>query len=76
MSYFASSSSYSNTFLVSAFTISQKYPNAEREIKFRRCLVTFAIKHEIRHFHVIVVQKRERNVQTNVMHVRSCCFAY
>ena len=63
MSYFAGSSSYSNTFLVSAFTISQKYPNSEKEIKFRRCLVTFAIKHEIRHFHVTVVQKRERNVQ-------------
>ena len=37
-------------------------------------MVTFAIKQEIRHFHVVVVQKRERNVQKNVMHVRSCCF--
>ena len=62
MSYFASSSSYSNTFLVSALTISQKYPNSEREIKFRLCLVTFAIKHLIRPFPVIVVQKWERNV--------------
>ena len=28
-----------------------------------------SIKSEIRHFHVVVVQKR-------VMHVQSCCFAY
>ena len=35
-----------------------------------------SIKREIRHFRVVVVQKRERNVQKSVMHVRSCCFAY
>ena len=34
------------------------------------------MKHEIRHFHVVAVQKRERNVQKSVMHVQSCCFAY
>ena len=48
----------------------------EREIKFCRCLVTFFIKREIRHFHVVVVQKRERNIQKSVMHEQSCCFAY
>ena len=32
-------------------------------------------KREIRHFHVVVVQRRQRNVQTSVMHVQSCCFA-
>ena len=26
-------------------------------------------------FHVVVVQRRERNVQKSVMHVQSCCFA-
>ena len=54
-----------------------KRPNSssEREIKFRRCLFTSSIKLEIRHFHVVVVQKRKRNVQKSVMHVRSCCFA-
>ena len=51
------------------------YPNSEREIKFRRCLSTFSTEHEIRHFHVIVVQKRQRNVPKNVMHLRSCCCA-
>ena len=51
------------------------YPSSEREIKFRRCLFTSSIKREIRHFYVVVVQKRERNVQKSVMHVQSCCFA-
>ena len=39
------------------------YSSSEREIKFRRCLFTSTIKREIRHFHVVVVQKRERNVK-------------
>ena len=30
---------------------------------------------EIRHVHVVVVQRRQRNVQKSVMHVQSCCFA-
>ena len=41
-----------------------------------RCLVfTSSTKGEIRHFHVVVVQWRQRNVQKSVMHVQSCCFA-
>ena len=54
-----------------------KGPNSssEREIKFRRCLFTTSVKREMRHFHVVVVQKRKRNVQKSVMHVRSCCCA-
>ena len=32
-------------------------------------------KREIRQFHVVVVQRRQRNVQKSVMHVKSCCFA-
>ena len=34
------------------------------------------MKREIKHFHVVVVQKREGNVQKSVMHMQSCCFAY
>ena len=34
------------------------------------------MKREIRHFHVVIVQKRQGNVQKSVMHVQSCCFAY
>ena len=40
------------------------------------CLVfPFSTEREIRHFLVVVVQRRQRNVQKNVMHVQSCCFA-
>ena len=42
------------------------------EIKFRRCLFPFSTKHEIRHFHVVVVQKRQRNVQKIVWFIN--CF--
>ena len=49
---------------------------SKREIKFRRCLFTSSFNRKIRHLHVVVVQKQERNVQKSVMHVRSCCFAY
>ena len=52
------------------------YSSSEREIKFRRCLFTSSMKREIRHFRVAVVQKRERNTQKSVMHLRSCCFVY
>ena len=39
------------------------YPSSGRQIKFRRGLFTFSTQREIRHFHVVVVQKRQRNVQ-------------
>ena len=40
------------------------------------CCLLFpsSTKREIRHFHVVVVQRRQRNVQKSVMHVQSCCF--
>ena len=52
------------------------YRSSKKE-KESRCLVlTFSIKREFRHFHVVVVvQWRKRNVQKSVMHVQSCCFA-
>ena len=37
--------------------------SSETEIKFRRCLFKFFIKREIRHFHIVVVQKLQRYVQ-------------
>ena len=52
------------------------YLSSERGIKFRRCLFTFSVKREIRHFHVVVVQKRRTNVQKSVMHMQIYCFAY
>ena len=41
------------------------------------CCLVFpsSTKREIRHFHVVVVQRRLRNVQKSVMHVQSFCFA-
>ena len=41
------------------------------------CCLVFppSTKREIRHYHVVVVQRRLRNVQKSVMHVQSCCFA-
>ena len=42
------------------------------------CLVFPSLtKREIRHYHVVVVimQRRQRNVQKSVMHVQSCYFA-
>ena len=52
------------------------YSSSEREIKFRCCLITFSIKHDISHLLVIVVQTRQNKVQKSVMPMRSCCFAY
>ena len=41
------------------------------------CCLLFpsSTKREIRQFHVVVVQRRQRNVQKRVMHVQSCRFA-
>ena len=46
----------------------------KRKRKSLSC-VHFTIKSEIRQFHVVVVQQRQRNVQKRVMRVQSCCFA-
>ena len=37
---------------------------------------TSSTKREIRHFHVVVVQRRLTNAQKSVIYVHSCCFAY
>ena len=41
------------------------------------CCLVFpsSTKREISHFHVVVVQRRQRNVQKSVMNVQSCSFA-
>ena len=39
-------------------------------------MFTSSIKREIRHFPVVVMEWRKRNIQKSVMHVQSCCFAY
>ena len=39
-------------------------------------MFTYSIKqvHEIKKFHVAVLQQQLRNVQKSMMHVQSCCF--
>ena len=41
------------------------------------CCLVFpsSTKREIRHFHVVLVQRRLRNEQKSVIHFQSCCFA-
>ena len=46
-------------------------PGSERDVKFPRRLFTIAIKRKISHFHVVVVWKRQRNVQKSVTHVQT-----
>ena len=40
-------------------------PTTKRKIKGSRCLFTSSIKCEIRHFHVVVVQKRAKKCTKN-----------
>ena len=45
-------------------------------MKFCRCLFTLSIKHEIMHFHVIVVQKQQRSAEESMLQMQCFCFAY
>ena len=38
-------------------------------------MFTSLTKREIRHFYVVVVQRRQRNVLKRVMQGQSCCFS-
>ena len=51
------------------------YLSLEKESDNFCVVFTFSIKRcrEIRKFHVVVVQRRQRNVQNSVMHVQSWC---
>ena len=49
----------------------QPYPSSERERKFCHCLFTSFTKREIRHFHVVVVQWRQRNSITKKRDTRA-----
>jgi len=55
---------------------SEPYPSSDRKRKFRRRLCTPSIQRKTGHFHVVVVQWRQSNVQKSVMHVQNCCFGY
>ena len=51
------------------------YLSLEKESDNFCVVFTYFIKRarEIRKFHVVAVQRRQRNVQNSVMHVQSCC---
>ena len=49
--------------------------SSEKERENCRHVFTSSTKRENRKFHVVVVQRRQRNVQKSVLHVQSCCFA-
>ena len=52
------------------------YQTSGKDKKSRWLVFTSWAKREIRHFHVVVVQRRQRNVQkSGVIHLQSCCFS-
>ena len=50
------------------------HQSSEKEKESCCLLFPSSTKREIRQFHVVVVQRRQRNVQKSVMHAQSCCF--
>ena len=52
-----------------------KFRKRKRQFLWLCQLAAQSIKRarEIKKFHVVVVQRRQRHVQNNVMHVQSCC---
>ena len=54
---------------------SHRYLSLEKESDNFCVVFTDSVKRarEIRKFHVVMVQRRQRNVQNSVMHVQSCC---
>ena len=56
---------------------SNKRAGPSQQTEKESCCLVFpsSTKREIRHYHVVVVQRRLKNVQKSVMHVQSCCFA-
>ena len=49
------------------------YRSPGKEKQSRWLVSTSSIKREIRHFYVLVVLWRQRNVPKSVMHMQSCC---
>ena len=45
----------------------------KRKGRFLSHVFTSSTKREIRHFHVVVVQRRQRNVQKSMIRGQSCC---
>ena len=64
--------------LFRAYFISFNTSNVGKSGKEKEsCCLVFpsSTKRENRHFHIVVLQQRLRNVQRRVVHVQSCCFS-
>ena len=66
---------------VSSYNVEIKYAECDSQVSCElpslpvlQTMKAAALKREIRHFHVVFVQRQQRNVQKSVMHVQSCCF--
>ena len=67
---------YSNSLtLLNASELFWSWISKEKENFVIHCLFTSFKKRETRHFHVVALQWRQRNVQQSVMHVQRCFFA-
>ena len=52
---------------------SEQYSSSKKERNIRHRLFTFSIKREIRQFHVVIVQWRQKNLPKSVLRLQSCC---
>ena len=72
---------YSDSFIVKCWQIflelnfKRLYQSSGKEREGCCLVFTCLTQRETGHFHVVVVQRRQRNLQKRVMHVQSCCFA-
>ena len=67
--------SFNQIFNLVNFSGVEFYYFLKRFIKSSFCVYLTARKRENRHFHVVVIQRRQRNVQKSVTHAQSCCSA-
>ena len=51
------------------------YLSSEKKILNRFLVFTSFVRHEIRMFHVIILQQWQRNVEKSVMYMQTCCLA-
>ena len=53
---------------------SKRLYQSSRKEKESRLVFTSSTQREIRHFHIVVVRRRQRSLQKGVTHVQSCFF--
>ena len=52
------------------------HPSLERVRKICHCVFMSSLKGPIGKFHVLVKQRRHRNVPKSAMYMQNCCFGY